>query len=163
MHGELAGDLSRARAVAQLEALARSQVESDAFADRDARIEHVLVQRMDERIAARDRPSGHSATPVARRSWPRRASASQRRSPSWASMPSAVATAAENSAPATLATASIAARPPVQPLDLHLHHSPERLGRIHREILHRRREDPLPSTSTQLSAGEQIIDRVHQE
>src|SRR5580765_8942336 len=56
MHGELAGDLPGALAVPLLQSLTRPQVEPYPVPEGDARIEHALVQGMNEGIAA-----GHCA------------------------------------------------------------------------------------------------------
>src|SRR5215471_1528511 len=56
VHGELGGDLAGPVAVTALETLTRPQVQARARADRDARVEHLLVERVNERIAP-----GHGA------------------------------------------------------------------------------------------------------
>ena len=58
MRGELARDLARALTVSLLEPLARPQVKSRPLPEGETHVEHVLVQGMDERIAAGHRPVG---------------------------------------------------------------------------------------------------------
>src|SRR4030095_15397697 len=53
VHGQLGGDLARSVAVAPLETLAGLQVQARARADRDTRVEHLLVERANERVALR--------------------------------------------------------------------------------------------------------------
>jgi hypothetical protein len=63
VHRQLAGDLAGGLAVAAFEALADPQVQARALADGDTRIEHALVERMDERVPARHgtiRPLRHT-------------------------------------------------------------------------------------------------------
>ena len=130
VHGELAGDLARALAVPALEALAGPQVQSHALPDGDARIEHLLIQRVNEGIPPRHRPirplgdAGRAKELAA----PRQRLAPPLRFLRRRSRPRP-ATAAENSAPATLATASIACSSARQALDLLVHELPQRLRR----------------------------------
>src|SRR4029450_4904779 len=56
VHGQLGGDLARSVAVAPLETLPGLQVQARARADRDTRVEHLLVERVNERVAL-----GHGA------------------------------------------------------------------------------------------------------
>jgi hypothetical protein len=63
VHRKLAGDLAGGLAMASFEALADPQVQARALADGDTRIEHALVERMDERVPARHgtiRPLRHA-------------------------------------------------------------------------------------------------------
>src|SRR5262245_41313967 len=52
VHGQLGGDLARPVAVASLETLPGLQVEARARADRNARVEDLLVERVNERVAS---------------------------------------------------------------------------------------------------------------
>src|SRR5215813_6224724 len=56
VHGQLGGDLARPIAMAPLETLPGVEVQARAGADRDARVEHLLVERVNERVAP-----GHGA------------------------------------------------------------------------------------------------------
>src|SRR5262245_35127750 len=64
VHGELTSDLSRTLAIPLFESLTRPQVESRPVPEGDARVEHVLVQRMNEGIAAGHRPVGPLGHPA---------------------------------------------------------------------------------------------------
>src|SRR5262245_49523519 len=58
VHRQLAGDLAGSLTVTLLEPLGRTEVEPHPVPDRDPRIEHMLVERMNEGIAAGYRPVG---------------------------------------------------------------------------------------------------------
>src|SRR5262245_20157096 len=56
VHGELAGDLRRARTVGALEAITDAEMQAEAMPGRDPLVEHRPVERVDER-----EPSGDGA------------------------------------------------------------------------------------------------------
>ena len=118
---------------------------------------------MDEGVAARHRPIRPLRHAGPRRNWPRRARASHRALAFVrASMPAAAATAAENSAPATLATTSIACSSAV------------RRSTCFSTICHSVSGAPSAMSSTGTASphcrpphgaapDDQVVDRVHQE
>src|SRR6185369_12724147 len=58
VHGQLAGDLAGTRTITGLETLPNPQVKAHTTRDRHARVEGVLIQGVDERVAARHRAGG---------------------------------------------------------------------------------------------------------
>jgi hypothetical protein len=54
VHRELARDLARARAVRPFQARADAEMEADAVPDRDARVQDVAIQCVDEAVAGGD-------------------------------------------------------------------------------------------------------------
>ena len=146
-----------------LQALADPQMQAHPLADGDARIEHALVQRMDERV-----PAGHGPIrPLGHARGAKEPSATSQRVAQRLGFVGV--DAVHGRARCRELCARHAGGPQdcsllgSQPVDLILDHLPERLRGLQDDIIGGDDERPLTIELVHLSPSDQIIDGVHQE
>ena len=163
VHGELAGDLPGARAIRALEPLTGAQMQAHSARDGDARIQHLLVERVNERIAPGHRPV--RPLDVSRRAQeltpPRQRLAAALRLLGVEAVRRGDRRGELHAGDAGHGQDRLLVRR--QPLDVPLHHVRERARRVGGHVLHRHGKAPHPADLAHAPLGDEVVDRGHDE